>query len=133
MNLIDLLDWKNVIAALVGASALVTAFRIRLNINIDFNDIVDQVITYRREAKQSRIVRECPHVYPIDVNGFGNRPGFRSAKMINDDGSFVCSMCGLTGYTTEEMDAGIEAYWSTRTWKDWAEKMKRRNKIVGFK
>lgn len=133
MDLTGLLDWKNVIAALVGASALVTAFRIRLNINIDFNDIVDQVITYRRESKQSRIVRECPHVYPIDVNSFGSRPGFKSAKMINEDGGFICSMCGLTGYTTMGMEAGIEAYWSTRTWKDWGEKMERRNKIAGFK
>ena len=130
---IELADWKTIIAALGGLGLVVAALRVKFNINLDVNDIVEQIIVYRRESRQSRIVQECPHVYPIDVNGFGSRPGFRSAKVIDEDGSFICSMCGLTGYTTIELEDGIEAYWSTRTSKDWGEKMERRNKIAGFK
>ena len=133
MDLVELADWKTLIVTLGGLSLVVAAFKVKFNIKLDVNDIVEQIIVYRRESKQSRIVRECPHVYPIDVNGFGSRPGFRSAKMIDEDGSFICSMCGLTGYTTAELDAGIEAYWSTRTWSDWGEKMERRNRVAGFK
>ena len=133
MDPIELADWKTIIAALGGLGLVVAAFRVKLNINIDFNDIVDQIITYRREAKHSRVVQECPHVYPLDVNGFGNRPGFKVAYVLDEDGAFICSMCGLTGFITKEMVASLEAYWSTRTWKEWGEKMERRHRAEGIR
>ena len=133
MDPIELLDWKTILFALLGTGALVAAFRAKLNVNLDINDIVEQIIVYRRESKQSRIVHECPHVYPIDVNGFGSRPGFKSAYVLDDDMGFMCSMCGLTGVTTKEMVSSVETFWSTRTWKAWGEKMERRNKVAGIK
>ena len=112
---------------------MVAAFRVRLSINVDFNDILEQFIDYRREARQRRVVQECPHVYPVNVNGFRARPGFKSAYMLDDDGRFICSMCGLTGVVTKETVASIEASWSTKTWKFWGERMNRRLKAQGVK
>ena len=128
----ETIDWKTIIAILIGSSALVAAFKIKLTIRLDLNDIVEQILSYRYFSKQLRITRECPHVYPLDVNRFTSRPGFKSAYMINeDDGSFKCSMCGQTGFVKKEMVSAIEAFWSTRTWKYWDEHMTRRLKAEG--
>ena len=130
---IELTDWKTVIATLGGLGLVVMAFKVKFSINLDVNDIVEQIIVYRRQDKQVRFQNECPHVYPIYPNSLGSRPGFRSAFLLEEDGSYECSMCGKTGVTTEDMVVSVEEYWSTRTWKDWGEKMKRRNKITGAK
>ena len=133
MDPTELVNWEIAAALLGGISLLVAAFRVKLNIKLDVNDIVDQIITYRREDKLIRFQNKCPHVYPVEAKSWGRRPEFKSAKMIADDGSFVCSMCDMTGYITEDIDADIEAFWSTRTRKDWGEKMERRNRVAGLK
>ena len=112
---------------------MVAAFRVKFNINLDVNDIVEQIIMYRRENKQVRFQNECPHVYPLNPNGLGIRPGFRSAFVLEDDGSYECSMCGQTGVTTEAMVFTFEERWSRRTLKDWNERMDRRNRVGGIK
>lgn len=127
----ELVDWRTILAALLGAGVVVAALRVKLSISLDFNEMVEQIIEYRQQARQSRIVNECPHVYPLDVNGFGSRPGFKSAYVLDDVGRFMCSMCGLTGIITEDMVSSIEAIWSQMTWEDWGAKMRRRLKAEG--
>lgn len=130
---IELADWKSIIAVLGGLGLVVAAFRVNFNIKLDVNDIVEQIIFHRRESQQIRIERECPHVYPIQLTPEWVNPGFRSAFVMDEDGSYICSMCSQSGYTTKEKISVIEAYWSTRSWKHWGDKMERRNKIAGIK
>ena len=117
MSPIDLLEWKTVLALLLGGGTLILAFKVKLSITINFNELLAQFIQHRDQAIQRRLERACPHVHPVDVNGFGSRPGFRAAYQPDEDGSFTCGMCGFTGYTTPEMVTTLEAYWSTRTWR----------------
>lgn len=106
---------------------------IKLNIKINFNYLIHQLITYHREAKQSRVMQECPHAFPTEEYDYWGRPRFRSTRVLDDDGGFECSLCGLTGVTTEEIEASIDAYLSTMTPKEWIGKMDRRNKALGIK
>ena len=133
MDLTELLDWQTIIAIFAGISTLVAAFKIKVSIKVNFNELLDQFVTYRQATRHRHAQHACPHVYPVDVLGFGNRPGFKTAYMLDEDGGFLCSMCGFSGYTREEVVAVSEAYWSTRTWKDWAARMELRNKILGIK
>ena len=133
MDPVELLDWKIILAALLGSGIVISAFRVKLSIRFDLNDIVDQVITYRREARQLRFEQECPYVFPIRLTEAYINPGFKSAFVVEVDGRYICSMCSQTGYTTPEQVSVIEEYWSKQSWKYWGDKMERRNKVAGFR